>query len=84
MIFHRNCTPKTLAKQSGMLYLCNVKSDVARLSCHPEEHSDEGSREALVDAYTWMFPRSFAALWMTNTKNYQLLTINYQLTKNTK
>ena len=79
MIFRRNCTPKTLAKPNGMLYLCNVKSDVARLSCHPEEQSDEGSREALVDAYTWMFPRSFAALWMTKPR-----ILNYQLTKNTK
>ena len=67
MIFRRNCTPKTLAKPSGMLYLCNVKSDVARLSCHPEEQSDEGSREALVDAYTWMFPRFFASLNNTSS-----------------
>ena len=60
MIFRQNYTPKTLAKPNRMLYLCNVKSDVARLSCHPEEQSDEGSREALVDAYTWMFPRFFS------------------------
>ena len=84
MIFRRNCTPKSLAKPSGMLYLCNVKSDVARLSCHPEEQSDEGSREALVDAYTWMFPRFFAFGSTTRlrcalddkTKNYQFSMIN--------
>ena len=74
MIFRRNCTPKTLAKTNGMLYLCNVKSDVARLSCHPEEQSDEGSREALVDAYTWMFPEILRCALDDKTKNSQLLT----------
>ena len=76
MIFRRNCTPKTLAKPSGMLYLCNVKSDVARLSCHPEKQSDEGSREALVDAYTWMSPEILRCALDDKTKNYQFSIIN--------